>query len=113
MAAASVVFFDHRVYGLHLDKKMSRGRFWELPRGSLCQAGLDVAAAQRATYNRLRRFVPTIANTMRLPGVGLAGGGELDGTTTRGEVTTPNWPKPKPWSRWTSTMQGAKQPGQL
>ena len=41
-----------------LDKKMSRGRFLELLRGALCQSGLDVAAAQRATFNRLRRFVP-------------------------------------------------------
>lgn len=49
-----------------VDKKMSRGRFLELFRGALCQSGLEVASAQRATYNRLRRFVPTIANTMRL-----------------------------------------------
>ena len=48
-----------------VDKKMSRGRFLELFRGALCQSGLEVASAQRATYNRLRRFVPTIANTMR------------------------------------------------
>ena len=54
-----------------LDKKMSRGRFLELLRGALCQSGLDVAAAQRATFNRLRRFVPTIANVMKLPALDL------------------------------------------
>ncbi len=50
---------------------MSRGRFLELLRGALCQSGLDVAAAQRATFNRLRRFVPTIANVMKLPALDL------------------------------------------
>ena len=48
------------------NKAMSRARLLELMRGALCQAGLDFPQAQTAAYNRLRRFVPTMANIMEL-----------------------------------------------
>ena len=81
-----------------LNKKMSRGRFLELFRGALCQSGLEVSSAQRATYNRLRRFVPTLANTMRLPpfdlqAVGswteLPQGGGADPQVTKAKAVVP------------------------
>ena len=48
-------------------RKMSRGRYLELFRGALVKCGVDPAQAQRATFNRLRRCLPTMANALRLP----------------------------------------------
>ena len=48
------------------NKQMTRARFLELFRGSLVTMGVDFRAAQSATYNRLRRFLPTIANVLGL-----------------------------------------------
>eukprot|EP00435_Cladocopium_sp_Y103_P072206 s117_g39.t1 len=48
------------------NRKMSRARFLELFRGALMAAGTEVEKAQTATFNRLRRFLPTLANTMEL-----------------------------------------------
>ena len=48
------------------NKPMTRARFLELFRGSLVTMGVDFRAAQAATYNRLRRFLPTIANILNL-----------------------------------------------
>ena len=48
------------------DRKMSRGRFLELFRGALVKCGVDPPQAQRATYNRLRRCLSTMANAMRM-----------------------------------------------
>jgi len=48
-------------------RKMSRGRYLELFRGALVKCGVDPAQAQRATFNRLRRCFPTMANALRLP----------------------------------------------
>lgn len=53
------------------NKAMSRARFLELLRGALCQIGVDFPQAQAATFNRLRRFVPTMANLMELPDLDL------------------------------------------
>lgn len=53
-----------------VNKAMSRARFLEIFRGALCHLGLDSSQAQSAAFNRLRRFVPTMANIMEL--------GELD-----------------------------------
>lgn len=53
------------------NKAMSRARFLELLRGALCQVGVDFPQAQAATFNRLRRFVPTMANVMELPDLDL------------------------------------------
>ena len=48
------------------NKPMTRARFLELFRGSLVTMGVEFRAAQSATYNRLRRFLPTIANVLGL-----------------------------------------------
>ena len=47
------------------NRKMSRSRFLEYFRGAL-MTGTEAEQAQTATYNRLRRFLPTLANTMQL-----------------------------------------------
>ena len=47
-------------------RPMSRGRYLELFRGALIRCGVDHAQAQRATFNRLRRCLPTMANALRL-----------------------------------------------
>ena len=47
-------------------RAMSRARFLEVFRGLLVQVGVPVETAQASTYNRLRRFLPTIGNCMRL-----------------------------------------------
>ena len=44
----------------------SRSRFLEYFRGALMMAGTEAEQAQTATYNRLRRFLPTLANPMQL-----------------------------------------------
>ena len=49
------------------NKAMSRARFLEVMRGALVQVGVDFTQAQSATYNKLRRFLPTMANVMELP----------------------------------------------
>ena len=46
------------------NKPMTRARFLELFRGCLVTMGVDFKAAQSATYNRLRRFLPTIGNVL-------------------------------------------------
>ena len=48
------------------NKPMTRARFLELFRGSLVTMGVEFRAAQSAAYNRLRRFLPTIANVLGL-----------------------------------------------
>ena len=48
------------------NKPMTRARFLELFRGSLVTMGVEFRASQSATYNRLRRFLPTIANVLGL-----------------------------------------------
>eukprot|EP00435_Cladocopium_sp_Y103_P022616 s4807_g5.t1 len=53
------------------NKPMSRARFLEVMRGALVQVGVDVPLAQSATYNKLRRFLPTMANIMELPDLDL------------------------------------------
>ena len=52
-------------------KPMSRARFLEVFRGLLVQVGVPVDTAQASTYNRLRRFLPTLANSMGLSPVDL------------------------------------------
>ena len=53
------------------NKPMSRARFLEVMRGALVQIGVDFAQAQAATFNKLRRFMPTMANVMELPDLDL------------------------------------------
>ena len=43
-----------------IDRKMSRGRYLELLRGTLLTMNVDHAQARSAGYNRLRRFLPTM-----------------------------------------------------
>jgi hypothetical protein len=61
---------SHRTYFIQ-DKPMTRARFLELFRGALYQAGVEFSQAQAAGYNRLRRFLPTMANVMELPDLDL------------------------------------------
>ena len=49
-----------------IDRRMSRGRFLEIFRGCLSQAGLDMESSKTAGFNRLRRFLPTLGNVMEL-----------------------------------------------
>ena len=49
-----------------LDRKLSRGRFLELLRGALLDLGTAPDQAQTAGFNRLRRFLPTLGNVVRL-----------------------------------------------
>ena len=48
------------------NKAMSRGRFLELFRGALMGLGLGPSSASGATFNRLRRFMPTLANATQI-----------------------------------------------
>ena len=57
--------------GLIVNKAMSRARFLELLRGALYQIGVEFTNAQAAGYNRLRRFIPTVANILELPDLDL------------------------------------------
>ena len=47
-------------------KPMSRSRFLELLRGALSEMGTPHADASSAGYNRLRRFLPTLGNCLKL-----------------------------------------------
>ena len=51
-----------------IDKPMSRSRLLELFRGSLMQLGNPPPEATTSGYNRLRRFMPTLANCLGLEG---------------------------------------------
>lgn len=53
------------------NKAMSRARFLEVMRSALVQVGVDFTQAQSGTYNKLRRFLPTMANVMELPDLDL------------------------------------------
>ena len=53
------------------NKAVSRARFLEVMRSVLVQVGVDFTQAQSATYNKLRRFLPTMANVMELPDLDL------------------------------------------
>ena len=53
------------------NKAMTRARFLEVMRGALVQVGVDFPQAQASTYNRLRRFLPTMANVMEMPDLDL------------------------------------------
>ena len=48
-------------------RPMSRSRFLELLRGALGEMGTPAEDAASAGYNRLRRFLPTLGNCLRLP----------------------------------------------
>ena len=54
-----------------VNRAMSRARFLELFRGALFQVGVELSNAQTAGFNKLRRFLPTIANILELPDLDL------------------------------------------
>ena len=49
-----------------LDRKLRSGRFLEFFRGCLCRCAVARSLAATAKFNRLRRFMPTGANVLRL-----------------------------------------------
>ena len=55
----------HDSTALLVDKKMSRARYLELFRGCLLEMGLDRQEAISSGYNRLRRFMPTLAGCLQ------------------------------------------------
>ena len=62
---ASDLWQVHDSTALLIDKKMSRARYLELFRGCLLEMGLDRQEAISAGYNRLRRFMPTLAGCLQ------------------------------------------------
>ena len=54
---------------LQLGKPMSCGRFLEIFTEALMQCGLDARSARGATYNRLRRFMPTLGTVLEIKDV--------------------------------------------
>lgn len=79
-------------------RAMSRARLLELFRGLLVQVGVPVDAAQTATYNRMRRCMPTMANCMlmskdELQAIGnwteLPEGGHGDPSLKKSKANTP------------------------
>ena len=54
-----------------IQKAMSRGRYLELMRGLLHEIGVPREEAVVAGYNRLRRFLPTLANCLQFEPVAL------------------------------------------
>ena len=48
------------------NRPMSRGRYLELLRGTLAELGVERGEAAVAGYNRLRRFLPTLAHCLSL-----------------------------------------------
>ena len=49
-----------------LSRPMARSRFLELLRGTLLETGVEAGESVTAGYNRLRRFMPTLGNCLRL-----------------------------------------------
>ena len=74
---------------LVLGKAMSRGRFLEIFRGALMQCGLDTHSARGATFNRLRRFMPTLCNVLELPDVDAQAVGNWSEVPQGGGLTAP------------------------
>ena len=54
-----------------VQKAMSRGRFLEIMRGIRHEIGVPRAEAVAAGYNRLRRFLPTLANCLQFEPVAM------------------------------------------
>ena len=81
-----------------VSKKMSRGRFLELMRGTLMDLGVDPAQAQVAGFNRLRRFLPTLGQICRL------GPNDQQSLGSWVEVPSAGGPTPQRKSRATWSM---------
>eukprot|EP00435_Cladocopium_sp_Y103_P025477 s1719_g6.t1 len=63
---ASDLWEIHQATPFLVSKKMSRSRFLEIFRGMLHQAGAPHEQSAAAGFNRLRRFLPTLGNVLRL-----------------------------------------------
>eukprot|EP00435_Cladocopium_sp_Y103_P060613 s808_g22.t1 len=63
---ASDLWEIHQATPFLVSKKMSRSRFLEVFRGMLHQVGVPHEQAATAGFNRLRRFLPTLGNVLRL-----------------------------------------------
>lgn len=74
---------------LVLGKPMSRGRFLEIFRGALMQCGLDTHSAKGATFNRLRRFLPTLGNVLEISDVDAQAVGNWTEVPQGGGLTAP------------------------
>eukprot|EP00435_Cladocopium_sp_Y103_P065073 s583_g26.t2 len=72
------------------NKPMSRARFLELMRGALFLIGVEFSQAQAAGFNRLRRFMPTLANVMELSDLDLQSVGNWC------DIPSGRWPGPCP-----------------
>lgn len=64
--AAEDLWEIHQATPFLVQKKMSRSRYLEIFRGLLHQIGIPHEQAATAGYNRLRRFMPTLGNVLRL-----------------------------------------------
>ena len=84
---------------LRINRPMSRGRFLEVFRGALVQCGLGVPAAKGATYNRLRRFLPTLANVTELDDTDAQAVGNWTDIVQGGGRSTPRPAATLPMSR--------------
>lgn len=64
--AAEDLWEIHQATPFNVSRRMSRARFLEIFRGMLHQAGTAHDVAAQGGYNRLRRFLPTLGNVLRL-----------------------------------------------
>ena len=76
-----------------IDKPLTRSRFLELFRGALIQAGLPPPEATSSGYNRLRRFMPTLAACLGLEG------NDLQAVGSWVEIPSAGGPTPRVKSR--------------
>ena len=76
-----------------IDRPMSRSRFLELFRGALIQVGVPPPKATTSGFNRLRRFLPTLATCLGLEG------NDLQAVGSWVEVPAGGGPNPRVKSR--------------
>ena len=88
----------HEGSPFNVAKPMSRQRFLEILRGALHQIGVPIEEATTATFNKLRRFMPTLANVLRLDAP------ELQAVGSWIEIPAAGGPSPTTKSRATWIM---------
>ena len=88
----------HEGSPFNVAKPMSRQRFLEILRGALHQIGVPMEEATTATFNKLRRFMPTLANVLRLDAP------ELQAVGSWIEIPAAGGPSPTTKSRATWIM---------
>ena len=89
-----------------VDKKMSRSRYLEIWRGTLMEMGLDRTSAVTAGYNRLRRFMPTLAGCLQ------ASRDDLQAVGSWIEIPAGGGPEPRPRNEKASVSMGFHYSGQ-